>query len=62
MYPQFDRSRLFIKPLEQRKHDLQHSTLLELDAEVRPCQAAAMRDLVRLGNGCSVRASGRRRC
>jgi hypothetical protein len=49
MYPQFDRSRLIIKPLEERVHDLRHSTLLELDAEVQPLAAAAMRDLSKLG-------------
>ncbi len=31
MYPQFDRSRLVLKPLAERDHDLSHSTLLELD-------------------------------
>lgn len=30
-YPQFDRSRLVIKPLAERAHDIQHSTLLSLD-------------------------------
>ncbi|MBX7167372.1 MAG: hypothetical protein K1X74_13665 [Pirellulales bacterium] len=31
MYPQFDRSRLIIKPLNERIHDIEHSTLLRLD-------------------------------
>ena len=31
LYPQFDRSRLIIKPLAERTHDLQHATLLSLD-------------------------------
>lgn len=31
LYPQFDRSRLILKPLADRTHDLSHSTLLALD-------------------------------
>lgn len=31
LYPQFDRSRLIIKPLAERTHDLQHASLLPLD-------------------------------
>ncbi|MCA9122506.1 MAG: hypothetical protein H6822_15125 [Planctomycetaceae bacterium] len=31
LYPQFDRSRLIIKPLSERTHDLQHASLLSLD-------------------------------
>ena len=49
MFPQFDRSRLIIKPLQERKHDLQHSSLLELNAEVPTLAPAAMRDLAKLG-------------
>jgi len=30
-YPQFDRSRLLIKPLDQRQHDIQHASLLPLE-------------------------------
>ena len=30
MFPQFDRSRLLIKPLEQRQHDLSYDSLLKL--------------------------------
>ena len=33
MYPQFDRRRLFIKPLAEREHDLSHDHLLDLEAE-----------------------------
>ena len=30
-YPQFDRSRLLVKPLAQRKHDVPIASLLDLD-------------------------------
>ena len=50
MYPQFDRSRLLIKPLDERQHDLPHSRLLELDAEVPPLDPAAMHGIRVLGN------------
>jgi hypothetical protein len=49
MYPQFDRSLLKIKPLEERKHDLFHTSLLELDDEADRLPAAAMSDLATLG-------------
>lgn len=49
MYPQFDRSRLQIKPLAERTHDLQHSTLLPLDAPPGALDEAAVRDLRTLG-------------
>jgi hypothetical protein len=50
MYPQFDRSRLLIKPLEERQHDLRHATLLELEADVPSLPAKAMRDVSTLGS------------
>jgi hypothetical protein len=49
MYPQFDRSRLKIKPLDERKHDLFLSSLLELEDEPERLPAAAMSDLATLG-------------
>ena len=34
MWPRFDPQGLIIKPLHERKHDLNHDTLLPLDAPV----------------------------
>lgn len=48
-FPQFDRSRLLIKPLAERTHDLSHSTLLALDALLPALGEKAMRDLDTLG-------------
>ncbi len=48
-YPQFDRSRLLIKPLDQRQHDLEHASLLELDAAPGQLPAATLGDLATLG-------------
>ena len=49
MYPQFDRSRLIIKPLEERKHDLTHAHLLPLDGAATPLGDAEMGSLRMLG-------------
>jgi hypothetical protein len=49
MYPQFDRSRLRIKPLDERKHDLFHTSLLELDDEPERLGTEAMGQLAALG-------------
>jgi hypothetical protein len=53
MFPQFDRSRLSIKPLAQRQHDLDHAALLPLspaDTEASsPLSVAALRDIVVIG-------------
>ena len=49
MYPQFDRSRLVIKPLDQRQHDLPHSRLLDLEAEMPPLDPDAMQSIRTLG-------------
>lgn len=49
MYPQFDRGRLIIKPLNERQHDLQHASLLPLEHQPEPLDAAAMSDLAVLG-------------
>lgn len=49
MLPQFDRSRLLIKPLAERKHDLAHSTLLQLEELPPELPEKAMRDLQELG-------------
>ena len=49
IYPQFDRSRLQVKPLGERVHDLSHSTLLELEEQVAPLDERAMADITVLG-------------
>ncbi len=49
LYPQFDRSRLKIRPLAERVHDLSHETLLPLDHVPAPLDECAMRDLATLG-------------
>jgi len=49
MYPQFDRSRLRIRPLEERTHDLVHDTLLALDDDPPPLDDEASRSIDRLG-------------
>lgn len=49
MYPQFDRSRLQIKPLDERIHDIQHDSLLQLDHQPEDLGAAEMKDLATLG-------------
>ncbi len=45
MYPQFDRSRLIIKPLQERQHDLKHSHLLALDELPPPIDERGMQNL-----------------
>jgi hypothetical protein len=59
MFPQFNRDRLQIKPLQERKHDLEHSWLLGLDDLPPPLGSPAMRDLETLG-GRLVTARKRR--
>jgi hypothetical protein len=49
MFPQFDRDRLKIKPLQERQHDLFHNRLLELDEEAERLGAEEMRDVATLG-------------
>ncbi len=49
MFPQFDRSRLKIKPLAERTHDLLHDTLLPLDHQPPLLAPRAMSDLATLG-------------
>lgn len=49
MYPQFDRSRLHIKPLSERQHDITHDWLLPLDHAAEPLAAADMQSLRTLG-------------
>jgi hypothetical protein len=49
MYPQFDRSRLQIKRLDERNHDLQHDSLLALDDAPGLLDEAAMPDVATLG-------------
>src|SRR5687767_4166381 len=48
-FPQFDRSRLIIKPLAERKHDLAHASLLALEELPPPLDEVAMRDLAVIG-------------
>ncbi|MBC8356922.1 MAG: hypothetical protein H8E66_33540 [Planctomycetes bacterium] len=49
LYPQFDRSRLVIKPLAERTHDLQHSSLLSLDDGPVDLDQVSMRRVAILG-------------
>src|SRR4051812_12603058 len=49
MLPQCDRSRLLIKPLAERKHDLSLSSFLALDELPLPLPEKAMRDISELG-------------
>jgi hypothetical protein len=49
LYPQFDRSRLIIKPLADRTHDLQHSTLLSLDDPPKALDDVSMQRIATLG-------------
>jgi hypothetical protein len=49
VFPQFDRSRLKIKPLNERIHDLSVDSLLALDALPPQLDDVAMSDLDRLG-------------
>ncbi|MEX0819438.1 MAG: hypothetical protein WD070_07585, partial [Pirellulaceae bacterium] len=58
LYPQFDRSRLIIKPLAERTHDLQHSSLLALDELSEPLDNVSMRHISTLGQRL-VAARGR---
>jgi hypothetical protein len=48
--PQFDRSRLRIRPLDERTHDVSHTTVLALDAPPLPLERPAMQDLALLGH------------
>lgn len=49
LYPQFDRSRLIIKPLAERTHDLQHSSLLSLDDPPEALDGVSMQRIAILG-------------
>src|SRR6187401_2771538 len=49
MLPQFDRSRLLIKPLAERKHDLSISSMLPLDELPPELPEKGMRDIAELG-------------
>jgi hypothetical protein len=48
-YPQFDRSRLLVKPLDERTHDVPYASLLQLEAVPESLSAAASRDVGTLG-------------
>jgi hypothetical protein len=47
--PQFDRSRLRIRPLDERNHDVSHASLLALHDPPLPLEPAAQRDITLLG-------------
>ncbi|HEX7450454.1 MAG TPA: hypothetical protein VF306_23035 [Pirellulales bacterium] len=49
MYPQFDRHRLIIKPLAERKHDLAIDSLLPLDHQPPSLAAGEMQALRQIG-------------
>jgi hypothetical protein len=48
-YPQFDRSRLLIKPLDQRRHDIQHASLLPLEHPPPPLAPTYQQNVATLG-------------
>lgn len=48
-FPQFDRDRLSIQPLNQRQHDLSHSSLLALDELPAPLDEENMQSLAAIG-------------
>lgn len=48
-YPQFDPSRLIIKPLDERQHDVRHDSLLGLDEVPPPLDERAMQTIEVLG-------------
>jgi hypothetical protein len=50
MYPQFDRSKLIIKPLDERKHDISYSHLLALDDLPPAISERGMKDLGVIGS------------
>ncbi|MBW8884117.1 MAG: hypothetical protein JF612_04910, partial [Planctomycetia bacterium] len=47
--PSFDRSRLIIKPLAERKHDLSIDQQLPLDQLPPPLEGRAMSDITEIG-------------
>jgi len=49
MFPRFDPSRLRIRPLDERQHDLTHDHFLDLDELPEPPEAAALQTLGILG-------------
>ena len=48
-FPQFDRSRLIIKPLAERTHDLQHASLLAIDELPAALDELSMQRVATLG-------------
>ncbi len=48
-YPQFDRSKLVIKPLDERQHDVRHDSLLMLDDVPPSLDETGMRAVTQLG-------------
>jgi len=62
IYPQFDRDRLSIKPLDERIHDLQHAALLALDESPPLPAEPALRDLEVLGERLVAARNRRAAC
>src|SRR5262245_15688617 len=59
MLPSFDRSRLIIKPLAERQHDLSIEKQLPLDELPPPLEDRAMNDIATIGNRmAAARARG----
>ena len=55
-YPLFDRSRLVVKPLADRQHDLDLSAILPLDAPVPAFDHPAIDEVAkRMGEACERR-------
>jgi hypothetical protein len=57
-FPTFDRSRLIIKPLDERQHDIRHDSLLPLDAVPSPLDDSSRQAVATLGRQL-VQARGR---
>ena len=45
-YPIFDRSQLFVRPLDERDHDMSVVDMISLDAETEPVENPDMATLV----------------
>src|SRR4051812_12427782 len=54
MLPSFDRSRLIIKPLAERKHDLSIEQQLPMEELPPPLEERAMNDIAEIGRRMAV--------